>query len=497
MAQAILPLIRRDTSPPGEHSIAWFQVRADLVIEAAKASTLRYQQNRSLGPLDGVPTAVKDEYDIEGYTTSLGSVYDCTGKSRDGDTIDSWCVRKLKEAGAVILGKLSMHEFGMGMYLLLTDPPRHITFLTSLDTCGVNITHGTPLNPYNRHYYTGGSSSGPAYAVAVGLVPIALANDGGGSIRVPSSFCSVFGLKTSLGRISYYPRLNASSTAAVNGPIAADIKSLAELYSVMSQPHRLSYFPPPPPTVRELVDGSNRPRVIGYPEDWFRVATPAIQTICREMIDWLVAHKGYAVVPIDIPFIAEGKIAHALTMVTNGVTHIPAVPGISPANRILLAVGRETPAADYLLAQKLRRVMMQHLSWLWHTHPGMTIVTPTTACAGWPIRAASELRYGVSDGNQTLDSMEYAWLANFCGVPSLTVPAGYVVPEGHPGAGEVAGPDTEGKVPVGLMATGEWATEDTLLLFGVDAEEAAATQRCRPPAWVDVVELAKDKMRGT
>lgn len=138
---------------------------------------------------------------------------------------------------------------------------------------------------------------------------------------------------------------------------------------------------------------------------------------------------------------------------------------------------------------------MQHLSWLWDAHPGMVIVTPTTACAGWPIRAASELRHGVSDGNQTLDSMEYAWLANFCGIPSLTVPAGYVVPEGQPGEGEVAGSNTEGKVPVGLMATGEWAMEDTLLLFGVDAEEAAAGKQCRPPAWVDVAELAKAKMR--
>ncbi|KAI1208534.1 glutamyl-tRNA amidotransferase subunit A [Annulohypoxylon truncatum] len=477
VVQAILPLIRRDTSPPGEHSAAWLQIRVDLVIEAAKASTLRYQKHQSLGPLDGIPTAVKDEYDIEGYTKSLGSIHDCTAQALNDERIDSWCVKKLEEAGAIILGKLSMHEFGM-------------------DTCGVNISHGTPLNPYNQHYYTGGSSSGSAYAVAAGLIPIAMGNDGGGSIRVPSSFCSVFGLKTSLGRISYHPSFNASSTSAVCGPIAADMRSLAELYSVASQPHPLSCFPPPSPSIRGLTADPNRPKVIGLPEAWFQSATPAIQTLCRGMIDWLVTYKGYTVKSINIPFIAESKIAHALTMLTNASTLVHDTRGFSPANRILFALGRVTPATDYLLAQKLRRVLMQHLSWLWNTYPGMIIVTPTTACEGWPIRAASELKYGISDGDQTLDSMEYVWLANFCGVPSLTVPAGYVVPEGQPGEGEIAGPNTEGKVPVGLMATGEWTREDTLILFGVDAEEAGAKWQCRPPTWVDVIELAKKEMKN-
>lgn len=115
VVQAVLPLIRRDTVPPGEHSVAWFDVKVDLVIKAAKASTLRYKEHRSLGLLDGIPTAVKDEYDMEGYTTTLGSVNDYTGQiPSDDGRIDAWCVRKLEEAGALILGKLSMHEFGMG-----------------------------------------------------------------------------------------------------------------------------------------------------------------------------------------------------------------------------------------------------------------------------------------------------------------------------------------------------------------------------------------------
>lgn len=121
VVQAILPLIRRDLSPPGEHSVAWFDVRVDQVLDAAKASTLRYQTKESLGPLDGVPTTVKDEYDIEGYVTSLGSVNDYTGQQSDNDSITSWCVVKLQEAGAIVMGKVSMHEFGLGNSLFISQ----------------------------------------------------------------------------------------------------------------------------------------------------------------------------------------------------------------------------------------------------------------------------------------------------------------------------------------------------------------------------------------
>ncbi|KAK3181282.1 hypothetical protein K4F52_007425 [Lecanicillium sp. MT-2017a] len=121
-SRAILPLIRRDTVPPGEHAVAFLEVQADLVLKAAAASTLRYQENRSLGPLDGIPTAVKDEYDMEGFKTTFGSPNDYatfrlfdreSGHDTDKNAT-SWCVRMAEEAGAVILGKLSLNEFGLG-----------------------------------------------------------------------------------------------------------------------------------------------------------------------------------------------------------------------------------------------------------------------------------------------------------------------------------------------------------------------------------------------
>lgn len=115
VAYAILPLVRRDTSPPGKHSTAWFQIKIDQILKAAEASTLRYKNNESLGLLDGIPTAVKDEYDMDGYITTLGSSIDYALPAAEGESSNSWLVRKLEETGAVILGKLHMHEFGLGI----------------------------------------------------------------------------------------------------------------------------------------------------------------------------------------------------------------------------------------------------------------------------------------------------------------------------------------------------------------------------------------------
>ncbi|KAH7309209.1 amidotransferase [Stachybotrys elegans] len=457
LVRSVLPLIRRDMSPPGEHSTAWIDVKPDIVIRSAQESTARYKKGQSLGPLDGVLVAVKDSYDMQGYSTTHGSALDLTGRDENGHAHDSWCVQKLKEAGCIILGKLNMHELGM-------------------DTSGVNVTYGTPRNPFHPRYYTGGSSSGSAYAVASGLVPIALGTDGGGSIRIPASFCSVFGLKPTHGRLSYHPGHNHASTSEVNGIIASDIQSLVSAYRVVGQPHPTSGFPP-------IALGLDRSKILGIDDDWLQQSTPEVQAIYRSLIKDL-QRKGYSTVSVKIPFVAEGQIAHTLSILNDAGTGIGKHTHlISAPNRIFAAMGRATPATDYLLAQKLRRVLMQHLSYLWKQHPDMILITPTTACAGWPMHSESELVYGINDGNRTLQTMEYVWLANFCGVPSLSVPAGYALPS------QIAG--KEGKVPVGVMAMAEWGREDILLGFGLDVQVLGGERQVRPPNWVDTISLTR------
>lgn len=147
----LLPLIRRDASPRNPHSTAFLSSQVDIITAAAEASTARWAAGKQLGLLDGVPVAVKDEIDLKGYPQTFGSSKTFTTASE----YTSWCVSKWEEEGAIVVGKTNMHEIGM-------------------DTTNNNPTHGTPLNPYNDNYYTGGSSGGSGYAVAAGLVPVAL-----------------------------------------------------------------------------------------------------------------------------------------------------------------------------------------------------------------------------------------------------------------------------------------------------------------------------------
>jgi len=158
---------------------------------------------------------------------------------------------------------------------------------------------------------------------------------------------------------------------------------------------------------------------------------------------------------------------------------------LNPANKILLSVADTTPASDYLLAQQMRNLLMQHLAYLYKKYPGLIIVHPTTPMAGWPIaNYPGDLSYGISDANRSLRNMEYVWLANFTGCPAINCPAGYVDPT-----------KGKGRIPVGITGMGEWGSEDVLIEWGREAEtylnkEAQGGGRERPGDWEDVVNLA-------
>lgn len=114
IVETLLPLIRRDITPAGKHSTAFLESQVDLVLAAAEESTKRYKEGKPLGPLDGVPVAIKDEVHITGYKRTLGTKLDF----KAGNDGTSWCVRKWQEAGAIVIGKSTMHELGLGEYTL-------------------------------------------------------------------------------------------------------------------------------------------------------------------------------------------------------------------------------------------------------------------------------------------------------------------------------------------------------------------------------------------
>ena len=282
--------------------------------------------------------------------------------------------------------------------------------------------------------------------MSAGLVPIATGADGGGSIRLPSSFCGVYGLKPSHGRVSGRPTHTLGSVG-VHGPIAASIDDLALAYRIMAQPDALdrksAMFPDPLVKVDlSLADRSSKnKKYIGLYEPWISRSDPAVVSLFEKAVAHYTSGFEYEIVQIALPYLPQNQKAHALTIlseVRSAVT--PAqIAQLTYSNQLLLNVaGSHATCQDFLAAQKLRDQLMAHLAWLWEKYPGMLIVTPTTPCAGWKIGTPSDVvkgGRGVSDGDMSLKSMEYVFVANWTGCPSISCPMGFA----------------EGDVPVGLM----------------------------------------------
>src|SRR5499427_6987936 len=200
-----------------------FNLVSDRALDEAKASEARWMRGEPKGLLDGVPTSIKDILLTKGWPTLRGSkTVDPKGPWND----DAPCTARLREHGAVILGKTTTPEFG---WKGVTDSP-----LT-----------GITRNPWNPQKTPGGSSGGAAAAVAAGMGPLAVGTDGGGSIRIPCSFTGLFGIKPSFGRVPAWP-LSPFGTVAHVGPITRTVGDAALMLNVLSLPdardwHALPY----------------------------------------------------------------------------------------------------------------------------------------------------------------------------------------------------------------------------------------------------------------
>lgn len=271
--------------------------------------------------------------------------------------------------------------------------------------------------------------------------------------------------------------MSLAETVGVYGPMASSIDDLALAYRVMATPapadqdHVSASFPHPATTI---TSASPRPKnkTIGIFSAWIDRAEPPV----RAAFDAALAHyrkHGYTTVDISIPYLPEGQRAHVLTIMSMIAAGIDPrdIARLAAPNKVLVSMGMwQITAQDFLAAQRLRNLLVTHLAHLFRKHPGLLILSPTTPIPGWRIETDSELSRGLSDGKSSVRNMEYVWLANFTGCPAISCPAGYT--------------RDQSKVPIGVMAMGEWGAEEDLIAFARDGEDILGWEENRPAAGV-------------
>ncbi|GBB88907.1 hypothetical protein RclHR1_15500006 [Rhizophagus clarus] len=417
------------------------------IIKQATESTTRYANNCSLGPLDGVPIAVKDEVDVKGYETNVGTSFINRGVIAE---TDATVIDRLREKGAIIVGKTAMHEIGLGI-------------------TGNNPSVCTSRNPYNVDHYAGGSSSGSASAVASGLCPITVGCDGGGSIRIPSAFCGIYGLKTSCGRFSSKGEIPLAPTVAVSGPMAATANDLALAYYVMAgkdEDDANTYYQPKP-TLSGLFNTKDLSDLkIGIYTAWNKqVCNPAITLALNDFIEKLKL-LGANIIEIDIPELEEARLAHLLTIGSEISTfakqHKENFHKFNCESKSTISMFNFAKASDYVISQQLRTRFMRNLSNLFNKQVNL-ILTPSTAITA-PKIYPNSLKYGEADLETLSNAMMFITFVNFSGLPAVSVPAGY----------------DDNQLPIGLQFVAKWFDEATLLRIAKVSEEILGDKRKRP-----------------
>jgi Asp-tRNA(Asn)/Glu-tRNA(Gln) amidotransferase A subunit family amidase len=420
----------------------------DNVFSQAREATGRYKEAQTLGPLDGVPIAVKDEVDMVPYPTTAGTQFLGTGAAQTDSTV----VARLRSGGALLIGKTNMHEIG-----ILPN--------------GLNPHYGPVRNPYNPAHETGGSSSGSAAAVAAGLCPAAIGADGGGSIRVPAAFCGVVGLKPTFGRVSESGAVPLAWSVAHLGPIAATAEDAALLYAAISGPDPAdpNTHAQPPVQIKKY-DGSLKGVRIGIYSKWFSDADGDVVAACEQLLDNFV-RLGAELVEVIIPHPRLIAIAHGLTIHTEMAVNMDRYDRehrreFGLTTRLMLAIVRTVRSSDYVQAQRIRtRAIAYFIAELTKADVIAMPATPITA----PEILERALPHGEANVGQVMQVMQFVNSANLTGLPAISLPAGY---------------DRRG-LPLGLQLIARPWDEDMLFRLAYVAD--TIVQRRRPGVCFDLL----------
>ncbi|MEV8566824.1 amidase [Streptomyces sp. NPDC051322] len=370
----------------------------------ARASEQRWQRGEPLGLLDGVPVSVKDLLLTKGRPTLRGSLSSDSGQDWDEDAP---CVARMREHGAVFVGKTTTPEFG---WKGVTDNP-----LT-----------GVTRNPWDPSRTSGGSSGGSAAAVALGLAPLSVGTDGGGSVRIPAAFCGIFGLKPTYGRIPLYPA-SPFGTLAHAGPMTRTVADAALMMDVLSGPDSRDWAALPPYEggfraelhreggVRGLRVAYS-PTLAGAPVD------PEVAARVRRAVE-LLADLGAEVEEADPGFADPVQAYHTLwfTGAAKVVEHLTPrqLEELDPGLREVCRQGATASALDYLGAVAERMALGVRMGKFHETYD--LLVTPTVPIPAF--EAGREVPEG-SGYDRWTGWTPFTYPFNLTQQPASTVPCG-------------------------------------------------------------------------
>jgi aspartyl-tRNA(Asn)/glutamyl-tRNA(Gln) amidotransferase subunit A len=417
----------------------------DQAMAQARAAEREIQDGHYRGPLHGVPVAVKDLYYTKGIRTTAGSKI----LSDFIPTYDATVVAKLQDAGAILIGKLNMHEFARGA-----------TNSSSLI--------GGCYNPWDTLRVTGGSSGGSGAALAAGLCYGALGSDTGGSIRIPAAFCGVVGLKPTYGRVSRHGVFPLSWSLDHVGPMTRTVADAALMLQVIAGHDRHD------PTTRTAVvpdytaslTGDIEGARLGIPQEFYfeqldaevadsvRAAVQTLERAGARVEEVSLPLSKYAAAAGRIISLTESAEIHEKFLKTRFADYSPDV-------RAGFVVGQLILGKHYMKAQRLRSLIRQEMAAVLRRVDAL--VTPTV-----PIAAPRTGQATVEIGAERVETM---WAlsrltrpANLTGFPAISVPCGF----------------TQGGLPIGLQLIGRPFAEATILQIAHTYEQETTWHQRRP-----------------
>ena len=419
---------------------SFITVMSDEARRAAAAAADEIASGTYRGPLHGVPIGLKDLVAVSGVRMTAGSKIMADNMAEQ----DAEIVQRFRAAGAVITGKLNMHEFAYG-------------------ATGINPHYGSARNPWNAKRITGGSSSGSGSAVAAGQCFAAIGTDTGGSIRIPASLCGVVGVKPTFGLVSRRGIVPLSWSLDHVGPLARTVEDAAIVLQAIAghDPLDGSSADEAVPEYRAGLRDGVRGLRIGVPDSFFFDGLDdEVEAAVRAAIEALEA-EGAAVSSISLPRIDEIPNAVTAIMLPDALAYHQKWLNERPDDygdsvRFRLELAAAIPAVAYVQAQRFREMVVHE--WREQVFSRVDVLACPTTAVSAPAIDESEL-------STTFNLIRLTNPLNLIGSPCVSLACGF----------------TEAGLPIGLQLVGRWFDEATVLRAAFAYEQATDWHNRRPP----------------